>query len=147
MKKQTQSNSNAGQSNTEVKKSQKHDVNLQKNTTLYFQIGLILCLLSTFALFEMKFDSKTYALVETDQVIQEIYEVAMPSVQEYVPEAKPQPKNDIPKKIIDEVIEVKNDHKDIKQNVITQEQNITSEPKEAYKPEDIIKVEDAPLDG
>ena len=33
---------NAGQSTTEGKKSQKHDANLQKNSTLYFQIGLIL---------------------------------------------------------------------------------------------------------
>lgn len=45
----------AGQSTTEAKKSQKHDANLQKNSTLYFQIGLILCLLGTYALFEMQF--------------------------------------------------------------------------------------------
>lgn len=48
----------AGQSTTEVKKSQKHDANLQKNSTLYFQIGLILCLLGTYALFEMQFQEK-----------------------------------------------------------------------------------------
>lgn len=40
-----------------VKKSQKHDANLQKNSTLYFQIGLIVCLLATFGLLEMKFES------------------------------------------------------------------------------------------
>ena len=33
----------------------KHDVNLKSNSTLYFQIGLILCLLATYGLFEMKF--------------------------------------------------------------------------------------------
>jgi protein TonB len=48
----------AGQSTTEVKKSQKHDANLQKNSTLYFQIGLILCLLGTYALFEMQFQEQ-----------------------------------------------------------------------------------------
>ncbi len=40
-----------------VKKSQKHDANLQKNSTLYFQIGLIVCLLGTYGLFEMKFET------------------------------------------------------------------------------------------
>ena len=39
-----------------VKKSQKHDANLQKNTTLYFQVGLILTLLATYGLFEMQFE-------------------------------------------------------------------------------------------
>lgn len=38
-----------------VKKSHKHDSNLQKNSTLYFQVGLIVCLLMTYGLFEMKF--------------------------------------------------------------------------------------------
>lgn len=42
-------------SSTDPKKSQKHDANLQTNSTLYFQIGLILCLLGTYALFEMQF--------------------------------------------------------------------------------------------
>ncbi|WP_194766940.1 energy transducer TonB [Tamlana sp. I1] len=40
-----------------VKKPQKHDANLQKNTTLYFQIGLIVCLLVTLGLLEMKFET------------------------------------------------------------------------------------------
>ncbi len=47
----------AGQSNV-VQKSRKHDVNLQKNSTLYFQVGLILSLLATYAIFEMKFENK-----------------------------------------------------------------------------------------
>lgn len=50
----------AGQSNSNVQKSRKHDANLQKNTTLYFQIGLILCLLGTYSLFEMRFETKPY---------------------------------------------------------------------------------------
>ena len=50
-----------------VKKSQKHDANLQKNSTFYFQIGLIVCLLITYSLFEMKFETKisTYADLPT----------------------------------------------------------------------------------
>lgn len=38
-----------------VKKPNKHDVNLQKNSALYFQIGLILCLLCAYGLLEMNF--------------------------------------------------------------------------------------------
>ncbi|WP_299551908.1 energy transducer TonB [Seonamhaeicola sp.] len=41
-----------------VKKPQKHEANLQKNSTLYFQVGLIVCLLITHGLFEMKFETK-----------------------------------------------------------------------------------------
>ena len=44
----------AGQSNP-PQKPRKHDANLQKNSTLNFQIGLILCLLGTYGVFEMKF--------------------------------------------------------------------------------------------
>ena len=40
-----------------VKKSQKHETNLQKNSTLYFQIGLIVCLLAVFGLLEMNFET------------------------------------------------------------------------------------------
>jgi protein TonB len=52
----------AGQSNKNVQKSHKHDANLQKNSSLYFQIGLILCLLGTYAMFEMQFETKATAV-------------------------------------------------------------------------------------
>ncbi len=35
--------------------AKKQDVNLKSNSSLYFQIGVILCLLATYGLFEMKF--------------------------------------------------------------------------------------------
>ena len=47
----------AGQSNS-AQKPQKHDVNLQKNSTLYFQVGIIVCLLVVYGLFQMKFERK-----------------------------------------------------------------------------------------
>ena len=47
-----------------VKKSQKHDVNLQKNSTLYFQIGLIVCLLAAYGLLEMKFQREIPKITE-----------------------------------------------------------------------------------
>ena len=43
---------------------QKHEVNLKQNSALYFQIGLLLCLLVTYGLFEMKFKDKAHVLVQ-----------------------------------------------------------------------------------
>ncbi len=45
------------QNEQSVKKSQKHDANLQKNSTMYFQVGLIVVLLVVHGLFEMKFET------------------------------------------------------------------------------------------
>jgi protein TonB len=53
---------NAVQSIIEAKKPKKHDANLQKNSSLYFQIGLILCLMGTYALFEMQFHEEKFVL-------------------------------------------------------------------------------------
>ena len=47
-----------------VLKSQKHDANLQKNATIYFQVGLIICLLFSYGLLEMKFETKALELGE-----------------------------------------------------------------------------------
>jgi protein TonB len=46
------------QNENNVKKPQKHDANVQKNSTLFFQIGLILSLLTVYGLFEMEFVTK-----------------------------------------------------------------------------------------
>lgn len=45
-------------------KPQKHDANLRKNSTIFFQVGLIMCLLITYALFEASF--KTYETISPD---------------------------------------------------------------------------------
>ena len=45
------------QNEKSVKKSQKHGANLQKNSVLYFQVGLIVVLLAIYGLFEMKFET------------------------------------------------------------------------------------------
>ncbi|WP_456437793.1 energy transducer TonB [Psychroserpens sp.] len=68
MKDLKKSHSIAGQSNAKMQKSQKHDANLQKNSTLYFQIGLILCLLGTYSLFEMRFEKKELRISEIAQI-------------------------------------------------------------------------------
>ncbi|WP_347922997.1 energy transducer TonB [Pontimicrobium sp. SW4] len=68
-----------------MKTSQKHDANLQKNSTLYFQVGLILTLLATYGLFEMQFQIKSIPVitypVDTDDTI----------YVNYVPKPTPEP--------------------------------------------------------
>lgn len=45
------------QNEVNVKKSQKHETNLRKNSSLYFQMGLIICLITAYGLLEMKFET------------------------------------------------------------------------------------------
>lgn len=56
------------QNEKSVQHSQKHDANLQKNSTLYFQVGLILCLLAVYGALEMRFESTDLAVVENSVV-------------------------------------------------------------------------------
>ncbi len=109
MKNLNESHSNAGQSTTVVKKSQKHDTNLQKNSTLYFQVGLILCLLGTFALFEMQFKHVVFKIDDTAMVDDNLVEV---SITDY--------------KIYQEPI--KQEKKVVKQRVITDVFKVTDKP-------------------
>jgi protein TonB len=81
-----------GQNEKTVKTSQKHDVNVQKNTTLYFQVGLILTLLAVYGMFEMQFEFKPFT-PEAIEVIDEPDFV----VHKYVPEAIPEPVKEAPK--------------------------------------------------
>ena len=74
-----------GQNVQLVKKSQKHDANLQKNSTLYFQVGLILTLLATYGLFEMRFE--TPKTIFDERVVDSEHEVYV----NYVPEPIPEP--------------------------------------------------------
>lgn len=59
MKNLKQSHDIVRQNDGNVKKSHRHDVNLRKNSTLYFQVGLIVCLLAAIGLLEMRFESKS----------------------------------------------------------------------------------------
>lgn len=70
--------------------SKKKDVNLQSHSTLYFQIGLILCLLGTYALFEMNFQTTI-----RDYVMRE--PITDPDVF-YMPEPKPVPEEKVEKR-------------------------------------------------
>ena len=62
-----------GQNKSSDKKPQKHDANLQKNTTLYFQIGLILCLLTSYVLLETESRYYPDAIVQATQLKEPIF--------------------------------------------------------------------------
>ena len=63
----------------------KHDANVKSNSSLYFQIGLILCLLATYGLFEMKF-KKTIFNYGTEKLADDEVEFYLPNI-----EVKPEP--------------------------------------------------------
>ncbi len=63
MKQSNESHGVVRQNDQTVQKSQKHDANLQKNSTLYFQIGLIMCLLASYTALEMSFATTTDSIV------------------------------------------------------------------------------------
>ena len=110
----------AGQSNNGVKKSQKHDANLQKNSSLYFQIGLILCLLATYSLFEMQFQEKKL-IISKD--VASLETVSIDYVKPFQPEViKPKdveaPKQKV-QKILDKIKPIDNDVNVIEKKLIT----------------------------
>ncbi|WP_250435186.1 energy transducer TonB [Hanstruepera flava] len=83
-----------------VKKPHKHDANLQKNSALYFQVGLILCLLCAYGLLEMKFYKSEivipeFTMVEEPQTefIMDKYEIYKEPVEKVVETPKKEPKN------------------------------------------------------
>lgn len=94
MKNLKNTSSIAGQSSTSLAspkaKGDKHDANSQKNSTLYFQVGLIVCLLATYGLLEMQFE-KTLPFIDQGMRIEEPTEILVPEIKVYeeIPESKP----------------------------------------------------------
>lgn len=93
------------------KKPQKQDVNLQKNTTLYFQLGLIICLLITYGLLEMKFEQNLPQSVQALSIDEDFAEISIENFKVY---QKPQPERLQPNtiqevKLIDEIDVVDDD--------------------------------------
>ncbi len=94
-----------------VKKSQKHVANLQKNSTLYFQVGLIICLLFTNVLFEMYFETKIPNPIVYDDIVDDVL-FSMPPLIEKKPIfiAKAEPKVELsPSRLIKPPIVKPND--------------------------------------
>ncbi|GAA4971757.1 energy transducer TonB [Algibacter aquimarinus] len=67
-----------------VKKSQKHDANLRKNSTLYFQVGLIICLLFTYGLFEMTFETDIPEISKRIEIV-EPFSIEIPIIKPVEP--------------------------------------------------------------
>ena len=143
MKKQSQNYNNAGQSGFEVRKSQKHEVNVQKNSTLYFQIGLILCLLMTFALFEMEFESKAIEVVY-EIPTGDILEIAMTDVAVEKTEVQEEKSKVLKKKLIDVYKPVEDITDEPDPNTLITESEPVSTDNSTLKVEDITKVIDIP---
>ncbi|WP_147678298.1 energy transducer TonB [Algibacter pacificus] len=140
-----------------VKKPQKHDANLQKNSTFYFQIGLILCLFMVYGLFEMKFETelpKETVMTfdsEPEEIRIENFKIYVEPIKEVQPESKKSTK------VIDKIIQIEDDNP-VKEvlKIKTPEENIPSSPVEIKDiivgkapidetPVDFISVEEVPI--
>ena len=105
------------QNEKNVQKSQKHDANLQKNSTLYFQVGLILCLLTSYGALEMSFASNGNNYEHTIEIPNEDLVYVMPSF-EIIKEVQPEEKQLIQKvKPEDPEIEIVDNDKKITEAV------------------------------
>lgn len=140
-----------------VKKPQKHDANLQKNSTLYFQVGLILTLLATYGLFEMQFERTVIPLTDyailndpDETIIIEPFKVYEEPIKQETPEViKKKVVLSQPPKIVPDDFDKGKELFEI----ITAEQNtsgkvLTPEDVNVYIPEevvDIIGVEQVPI--
>ncbi|MEW4923564.1 energy transducer TonB [Algibacter sp. 2305UL17-15] len=111
MKNSKQSHELIRQNEQTVKQSQKHDANLQKNSTLYFQVGLIVCLLAAFGLLELQFENTIDNYSETLPPREETFEMAVKDFEIYEePKAEVKPKTEAKKVLlIDEPIIVDDD--------------------------------------
>jgi len=129
----------AGQSITEAKKPHKHDANLQKNSSLYFQIGLILCLLGTYALFEMQFQETKFNFVEeTAQVEKVTVDYVPPFIVEVIKPTEPEP---LPSTDLKDVYKEVEDDVPVVETII--DIPVDTKPKldTPFKVDDIINIE------
>ena len=105
------------QNEKNVQKSQKHDANLQKNSTLYFQVGLILCLLASYGALEMSFASNENLYEPTKKEVTEEFVYVMPNfkiVKEVEAKEKQETKQPKPK---EPKIEIVDNDKTVKEPV------------------------------
>ncbi|MBU2950513.1 energy transducer TonB [Tamlana agarivorans] len=113
-----------------VKKSQKHDANLRKNTMIYFQVGLIMCLLVVFALLEMNFETTIPSYKDDLPPIKEVVWVDVPLIKTVVPEVPREPVKERSKKepLTFEVIEDDEPDVPFKDEVVKKEEPVVLNP-------------------
>ena len=119
---------NADQSSAEAKKPQKHDANLQKNSSLYFQIGLILCLLATYSLFEMQFQDQKVVIDTFESNELATIDVAPPFTIETITPDIPKPDLERSQKLIETYELVPDDQKVLETKLLTPDES-APEPK------------------
>ena len=98
------------QNEKDVPKPQKHDANLQKNSALFFQVGLIVALLGAYGLLQLNFkytealvSNKGEELVEDPYVMDLVYRIYKePEAKPVVRKAAPKPKLLLDPKIVDD---------------------------------------------
>ncbi len=134
MKNSKKTSNGVGQNTAEVKKSQKHDANLQKNSTLYFQIGLILCLLGTYALFEMQFQEQKFVIETIDSNELATIDVAPDFRVKVEQKSEPKPKVERSNKIIEKIKEVPDETKTVEKELFTTDSS--DQPSEPANPGD-----------
>lgn len=142
-----------------VQKSQKHEVNLQKNSTLYFQVGLILCLLVSYSALEMTFASTGAKYAYVDDDIPEDVEFTSEKYKIYEEPKAEEPEIEIKKKetkVIDDIKVVDNDD-ELKQalNLTTESQDVKKKQvlnpdqldvlEEPSEPVSILAVQNVPI--
>ncbi|WP_203256396.1 energy transducer TonB [Hyunsoonleella ulvae] len=95
-----------------MKKPHRHDANLQKNSTLFFQVGLIVCLLTTLGLLEMRFETKPVYVAYDYEDPDDVFDMEAINYKPYVePEQKQQIKKQekATKKFINKIEKAKDD--------------------------------------
>lgn len=113
-----------------VKKSHRHDANLKKNSTLYFQVGLIVCLLAAIGLLEMRFETKStdIAIVDTPDDPLEMEAINFEPYVEPEQKQRVEKREQITKKFVDKFEEVDNTT-DLPEDIIeTPDSAIPDEP-------------------
>lgn len=144
------------QNEKNVKRLQKHEVNLRKNSTLYFQIGLIVCLLATYGVIEMKFLDEPMKLETASAFESEPDVIQFKDIRIYQePQAKMVEKtNPKAKRVIDEIKKVDNNYSEKQPDFLTPDSESSSPIGEpnipiVEKPVDtdvpFIAVENAPI--
>lgn len=134
------------QNEVSLKTSQKHDVNLRKNSTLYFQVGLILCLLLVFGALEKNFKiEQEREVLETAFLDTDVIYVMKPFTVE--PEVKPVPKVKVNPKVktrLIDVYKVTENTKDLAKDLDVVTEAIKPVKKQVYDPSKADPIVDEP---
>jgi len=127
-----------------MKTSQKHDANVQKNSTLYFQVGLILVLLAVHGLFEMNFAHTPISPPDYADVIDEGDYVDIKTIKVYEKQkVESKPKKKLPVIFTKPIIE-DNDAEVIETPDIIAEPEVSTDP--PIDVSDVKEVIDLPED-